>query len=769
MGDWHRASWGSISVGLSNMMLQRMPKSSKLLDADRASACSAPERTSETALTLTQDTIHSGGGLDFMPPPLMPAATMGQRRPSVRFQVDACAWEDDEHHGMPPGSNRTMIYSPRSDGDAQCTKCEDEDPADHHQHVVDPKYIDATLMKPDDQVFNKYTCFFMDHVLEELYQEYTAVHWFSRARWHILLWILVHGLVSLLFVILPSSGLVGLNQFVLSYERAPAWTQWLYLLGALPFACIPTRYNPFQTRWRAWVCLVIIVFDLCFQIWLASANRLAYDTFAQSVDALLVCSESNSSSSSSVSGSTVSVTEASASSYAEETVRQKVLALSMIETYAGALVQLLAGFASLFSFLFSISVRLEFVQVMVVGACAVGTYVLIICVYQLNIEWMTSVSYAFTVFLLFILSHSSDRINRRSFLSTFLLEKENESMKSSISRAEAALMNGPAGEEEKKTVESVLGVPEMKDLDEFCRIPFGEITLLQAIGRGAMGDVIKAKYLGTMVVCKRLRRENITEATIWSFREEIQLMACLRHPNIVQFMGASWDNPSNLCIVMEYMENGDMHSVLHSTIGKNFTWSDPLLKMAIDAVQGMLYLHSQEPAIVHRDLKSVNILCSTTYGCKVGDFGLSRRYNKDIDALTTIVGTPFWLAPEIIRNESYGSAADVYSFGIVLTELETRRTPYHDQAETGLKMLMRISQEKLRPTLPSNVPPSRRALIHDCLRDHPKNRPTFAQILARLQGPVHQEIEDAAAQIPIDRRVLRKQKRQPIPRAILHG
>ncbi|RHZ12492.1 hypothetical protein DYB26_015573, partial [Aphanomyces astaci] len=152
-----------------------------------------------------------------------------------------------------------------------------------------------------------------------------------------------------------------------------------------------------------------------------------------------------------------------------------------------------------------------------------------------------------------------------------------------------------------------------------------------------------ASYLGTSVVCKRMRRDAISLPSIQRFREEIELMSCLRHPNIVQFIGASWDNCSNVCMVLEYMEHGDMHSVLHSAIGRSFVWSDPLLKMAVGAVSGMLYLHSQ-----------------------VSDFGLSRRYKKDIDALTTVVGTPFWLAPEVIRNEKYGISADIYSFGIVL-------------------------------------------------------------------------------------------------------
>lgn len=644
------------------------------------------------------------------------------------------------------------------------------------------RYIDATLVKPNDQVFNRYTRCFHDKNLENLYQEYTAINWFPRARWHILLLMFVHLLVLLMFCVMPSSGFKSMDQFILSVDAATTWTQWLYLLAAVPFACLPSDKNPFQQRWRSWACLIVVVFNFAFQLWLVHASELALEHFGEIVSDQLKCNTNNTEylfanhthtygSGSSGSGSwlsdsvgswdtiVVNGTETLSAAALEELSREQVhLVKAVTYLYAGVLVQILTGFAWLFSFIFVISIRLEFVYVMMVGFSAVITFMFVVFLFSIQIEWMSTFSYGFAVVLLFILSRSADITNRRSFLSTFVVEKENESLKSSLSKAEAALMNEPAGDKEREVVEHVLDVPEMKALELF-RISFADLKFLQAIGRGAMGDVIKAKYLGTMVVCKRIRRENLNETTIESFREEIVLMSCLRHPNIVQFIGASWDNYSNLCIVMEYLENGDMHSVLHSTIGKNFTWSDPLLKMAIDVVQGMLYLHSQDPPIVHRDLKSVNVLCSATYGCNVGDFGLSRRYKKGVDALTTLVGTPFWLAPEIIRNDRYGPAADVYSFGIVLTELETRNTPYHELEENGIKVMMRIAHSNLRPSLPASCLPQRRKLITDCLLDNPAKRPTFGEILARLQGAVQLEIEnDATKATTLERRTLLKKQ-----------
>ncbi|TDH73083.1 hypothetical protein CCR75_003700 [Bremia lactucae] len=630
------------------------------------------------------------------------------------------------------------------------------------------QYIDAVLLKPDPLVFNKYTRFFLDATLETLYQDFTAIYWFKRARWHVSMWITLHVLIHLAYFVLLSSSGTKMEQFILSYRSLPTLFQWIYLFIALPFAVLSNQWNPFQTRWRSWVCFLIIVFNLSFQLWLANATRFATNAYVTVVREYTTCDRMNPNLLSTFAGFHVgsniqnaTITQALGILQTEQI---NVATRVTLECFDGV-TQILVSFASLVSFLFVISIRLEFVQVGVVTCTGATTYAIVVSAFGLQLQWLLTYTYGIAIILILILSYSSDRTNRRSFLSNFLVEKENENLKTSLQQAEAALQNDTAHVEEEQAVARILSIPAMHYLEKV-HIPLNDLTFLQAIGRGSMGDVIKARYFGTIVVCKRMRREHIVaskngrhrhgsntfilpdDSALASFRDEITLMSCLRHPNIVQFIGASWDNASNLCIVMEYLENGDMHSCLHSSIGKRFTWADPLLQMAIDVVQGMLYLHSQERPVVHRDLKSVNILCSATFGCKVGDFGLSRRYQKGIDALTTLVGTPFWLAPEIIRSERYGPEADVYSFGIVLTELETRETPYYDLEETGLKVLMRVAHKGLRPSVPSSCLPARRKLIQDCLCDIPKHRPTFLQVLCRLQGPVRLEIEGFAALQP---------------------
>uniref|UniRef100_K3X087 Transmembrane protein n=1 Tax=Globisporangium ultimum (strain ATCC 200006 / CBS 805.95 / DAOM BR144) TaxID=431595 RepID=K3X087_GLOUD len=271
------------------------------------------------------------------------------------------------------------------------------------------RYIDETLVKPDDQVFNRYTRCFHDKTLEHLYQEYTAINWFPRARWHILLLLLVHLLVLLMFVVMPSSGFKSMDQFILSVDAVPTWTQWLYLLAAVPFACLPSDRNPFQKRWRFWACLIVVVFNFAFQLWLAHAGQLALEHFDGIVSSKLQCNTNNTaylfadrnrtngSGSSESSWDTIvvnSTTEELSSAALREMSKVQIQFVHAVTyLYAGALVQLLIGFAWLFSFIFAISIRLEFVYVMIIGFSAVIAYMLIVFLFSIPVEWMSTLSW----------------------------------------------------------------------------------------------------------------------------------------------------------------------------------------------------------------------------------------------------------------------------------------------------------------------------------------------------------------------------------------
>lgn len=157
--------------------------------------------------------------------------------------------------------------------------------------------------------------------------------------------------------------------------------------------------------------------------------------------------------------------------------------------------------------------------------------------------------------------------------------------------------------------------------------------------------------------------------------------------------------------------------------------SSQRLKLAKDAAKGMVYLHSRK--VIHRDLKTQNLLVNANWECKVADFGISTvKENKT--QIMTCIGTPIYMAPEVLVKAKYSEKADVFSFGILLTELYSGKVPYSD-TNLGQHLLMdKIINDGLRPDV-SSFPDALRELILDCWNIDPKLRPSFAEILVRLR------------------------------------
>ncbi|RHY24151.1 hypothetical protein DYB32_009106 [Aphanomyces invadans] len=267
------------------------------------------------------------------------------------------------------------------------------------------------------------------------------------------------------------------------------------------------------------------------------------------------------------------------------------------------------------------------------------------------------------------------------------------------------------------------------------------VNRLQYQTQGRVGVGKEILVISTMPLVHRndgsgVRLSVLTRETIMDFKAHVELLACLRHPNVVQFIGASFDVLTNVCVVTEYVEKGNVYNLLRTPMA--LEWNDPLLQIAIDAAQGIAYLHHSN--VIHRDLKCENLLCTATYACKVSDFGESKQVQTQ-ECLETMVGTPYWLAPEILREIPYQNKVDCYSFGIVLIELESRRDPYFDCDDLRtIDIMMQVAMGTLRPTIPPTCPPRRRALIEQCLSDLPTERPSMVTILKTLQTDIRDEV-----------------------------
>jgi serine/threonine protein kinase len=154
------------------------------------------------------------------------------------------------------------------------------------------------------------------------------------------------------------------------------------------------------------------------------------------------------------------------------------------------------------------------------------------------------------------------------------------------------------------------------------------------------------------------------------------------------------------------------------------------LRMALDVARGMNYLHHRNPPIVHRDLKSSNLLVDKNWNVKVGDFGLSKL--KDATLLTTKSGrgTPQWMAPEVLRSEPSNEKSDVFSYGVVLWEIMTQSIPWKDL--NSLQVVGIVGFMDRRLDLPEGLDPHVASIINDCWQSDPQQRPSFEELIQRM-------------------------------------
>ncbi|KAM0841293.1 hypothetical protein ACQ4PT_059130 [Festuca glaucescens] len=257
-----------------------------------------------------------------------------------------------------------------------------------------------------------------------------------------------------------------------------------------------------------------------------------------------------------------------------------------------------------------------------------------------------------------------------------------------------------------------------------------DLVIGEQVGQGCCGTVYHALWYGLDVAAKVFSKQEYSEEMINSFRQEVSLMKKLRHPNIILFMGAVMSQ-QRLCIVTEFLPRGSLFRLLQKNIGK----LDPRrrVNMAIDIVtRGMNYLHNSIPTVVHRDLKSPNLLVDKNWTVKVADFGLSRLKLETFLTTKTGKGTPQWMAPEVLRSEPSNEKSDVFSYGVVLWELVTQKVPW-DTLNT-MQVIGVVGLMDHRLEIPSDTDPEWASMIKSCWDSDPQRRPSFQELLERLQG-----------------------------------
>lgn len=250
------------------------------------------------------------------------------------------------------------------------------------------------------------------------------------------------------------------------------------------------------------------------------------------------------------------------------------------------------------------------------------------------------------------------------------------------------------------------------------------------VGAGAQGLVFKAQDCDTgrlfVVKEKRMQYLGHTLSAKDVLVRELEICKDLDHPNIVQYLGHDFHG-SALRVFLEYIPGGSLRSMLEE-FG---ALEEQLMPVAMRGLlEGLEYLHTRSPAIVHRDIKSANILVSPNLCLKLCDFGVSKCAVDDISTSFTTIGSVLWMAPEVMGGQAHGRKADIWSLGCVFIEMVTAELPWGSYNFDNAFCAMRhISTSKEMPPIPETLSESLRGLIEQCVQLDPGCRPWASELL----------------------------------------
>ncbi|KAL0837769.1 hypothetical protein Bca101_089659 [Brassica carinata] len=256
--------------------------------------------------------------------------------------------------------------------------------------------------------------------------------------------------------------------------------------------------------------------------------------------------------------------------------------------------------------------------------------------------------------------------------------------------------------------------------------PDNKYMLGDEIGKGAYARVYKGLDLknGDFVAIKQVSLENVVQDDdLNTIMQEIDLLKNLNHKNIVKYLG-SWKTKTHLHIILEYVENGSLaNNVKPNKFGP---FPESLVAVYIAQVlEGLVYLHEQ--GVIHRDIKGANILTTKEGLVKLADFGVATKLNESEFDTNSVVGSPYWMAPEVIELIGVCAASDIWSVGCTVIELLTCVPPYFDMQPSAA--LYRIVQDD-SPPIPDSLSPDITDFLRQCFKKDSRQRPDAKTLLS---------------------------------------
>lgn len=302
---------------------------------------------------------------------------------------------------------------------------------------------------------------------------------------------------------------------------------------------------------------------------------------------------------------------------------------------------------------------------------------------------------------------------------------------SSSSSAAAARNNGGKG---CASIIPAFAVATPDELKELTPEQMSNYTEGPILGRGTYGTVYMAMLtIGKLVavkvvpILKKQKAESLT-----SIKREVDVLRNMSHPNVIRCYGCSYPpRKDSICIFMELATSGSLTQIVRRFGGLNENVVQVYSKQIL---RGLQYLHGR--GVIHRDIKGENILIDGNGVAKLGDFGCSKFLadvaNKSQAGCASLVGSPFWMAPEVIRNEAYGTKADVWSLGCTVVEmLNGGHPPWSETFDNVYSAMYYIGNT---PSLPSNIPAGVSDLCRDflarCFERDVSKRASVSEMLA---------------------------------------